>query len=375
MDLDSDLPSNKRHHDSIRGMTMSYGRGVSNSSKRVGAATVALVLLSGLAGCSGSNPEVARDQKIQAIQDALRSGSGSDFCIAINQISASACAGQIIDSAGLANAELKQFPISETDSGHSIEGPGFSIYFTSSLFEFESGEEFIYSLSDLTLPQVSVPNGGSLDGNPLKAGETYFFMPSDEPGTLVPNVPDHGYLAAEVLTSPWLNNYPIEFGWSPDAEQLAVAAMAKECSAVLEARGYDTFYETTYLILDYKTEFKRAATNFTTFYDDGTSRANSEARYVNSPSDLEFTPCVAERVVVGDYEISIEWSSTATFNGTVGLQTERNTFGDDYTGEYEDLTFAATLGGQASVSLTDTSDVRVSIFEVGADMPLATQKR
>jgi len=332
---------------------------------------LAILVTTSLAACGGPNPEQARDQALVAIENALRTGSGEEFCSSLNAVAPSSCTSVILDSTGLAEAELDDFQLSDTSWTHSIQVSGFTLELESTLFEFEDGPEYVFTIRNLQLPAVTLPYGGTLAGVALQAGQTSQFMPSDAPGELVASSPEHGFLVAQALTSPWVNAYPIELDWSPEAEELALDAVISACTKALEAEGYDTFARSSNMILSYNSEFKRAATYLTSFYADGTPRANKQARYINSPSGLKFEPCVAERVALEDNQIVVEWATSASFQGTIGLQTERDTIFDDYTGEYKDYVFSTTVAGVATISIsTNSPEADVRITNINAGMPL-----
>lgn len=333
-----------------------------------------LVLLS-LVGCTEPDPEAPREDSLTAIEQALQSGSGSDFCMAVNTVVPNTCVDVILDSSGLEGAEFREFPISESSSTHIIEVSGFKLEMASTLFEFDSGPEYVFTLTSFVIPSVSTVFGGTLDGVSLLPGETYDVMPASAPGYLLADAPSHGFLTSSVSTSPWINAYKTELTWSSEVEELAIAESERECQATLALGGYDIFSRYSGFMLRSQSNFQKAATWIRTFYLDGTNHER-DARYVNSPSNLVFGQCEVQKIVKGENAIEVDWLAKATFDGTVGVQTERRSIFDDYTGEYQDRTFSTLVAGTSLIKFSqDQSELSVSALNINAGMPMTSEKR
>lgn len=345
------------------------------SARLVSLVSLLTLVSVGLVGCTSANPEAPREDALTAIEQALETGSGADFCVAINAVVPNTCVTSILDSSGLTGAQFRDFPISEESSRHVIEVSGFLLELQSTLFEFESGPEFVFNLANYQIPSVSTVFGGTLDGASLLPGKPYEVMPATAPGTLLANAPAHGFFTSSVSISPWVNAYSTNLTWSANAEELAIGQSEAECQAALANAGYDLFSRRSGFSLSYQSKFQRAATSLATFYLDGTNH-EQDARFVNSPSELAFGECEVQRVVKNEESITIEWLAQASFDGTIGLQSERRSFFDDYTGEYQDRSFSTSVAGTSVIGFSqDFSELLVSVFDINAGMPMKSEKR
>lgn len=339
-------------------------------AKGVALFTSALAIVA-LSGCSAfADPTVERDAKLDVILQAVKSGDGDAFCAAVNAAAPATCTEPIISTSGLASAALQNIPLSETSDSHRITGANFSFELNSELVETSEGELYTFTNISYVIPRAELPFGGTFAGTALNPDESKPYMPSDVAPEIAASPSPDGYLATELMLTPWNNQIETGFAWSEEAPALLEAEALKTCQAETSVLDFD-FFRSGSEGLDYQSDFVRSSRSISSLFNDG-SEFERRPRIINDPSNLTFGDCVIEPAGIGVDLIQVKWSRSVQFEGTTGIKEGNpNSFFDLYTGEYVDMTFASGVFGEIFALDGGFGQVSLELGELTPEIPLS----
>ena len=309
-----------------------------------------------LSSCTGARFDSERNEKLDAVVEALKAGNGSAYCSAINALEPGACDIRIEDSAGLPDVELDSFEISEGEFfSHTIAAANFNFSAQSMIYETEDGKKLGFVVVDYRPPSLVLPHGGTLNGNMVQPETTVYFMPSSEPIDVQANSDPSGFFDIELIMNPWVNRVEWEVVASPNQDALIQEIALASCEEFKESVGYSFFgsgrdgesrnlfnpgpFRPTPDAVD--SEFK----------DPGDQSGNRiSSRTINSPSNLDLGPCALQESTRSENFVEWSWTFEAGFQGIIGEKAP-NRFGNlRYNGDTIDASFSTKVFGSTAVN-------------------------
>lgn len=333
------------------------------------------LLTGALVGCAAlADPAEERDQALDVLLLAVQEGDGSAFCTQLNVMSPGGCSSPILSSPGIADAFIQNFPIDELTEIHSITQGPFEVELVSYLTDTSDGEQYVFSLQSLVLPSLELPVSGTFEGQTFRAEDKVDFMPSVQSPAIELDPSSDEAIKIAIAPGPWVNKPSHEITWADGFEPIVRERVLAECEAAKQSITLKSLESGNREYLYAGSLFKPASEFLTTRFRDGTVY-DRDARYVNSPTELELSECTITSFSAGKDSVELAWRSDISFQGVIGEKNERkNYFTDNYTGAYLDMAFTTSIQGFSRVAIS-YRDMKSELLNGGWDllMPLTAE--
>lgn len=311
-----------------------------------------LVVIS-LQGCTQPDPGIARDESLTLLQDAVRAGDAEALCSALVDVFSQPCAEQVLNSAGLAEAEFNSFSFSETEQVHTIAAAGFELAVRTSLIEGDEGEEWFFSLENMQLPEYSLPTAGVVNGINLPPEQRRQAMPSDT-APMVSLEPTDANVEINLIPRPWTNKLNFQSRWSPEAEKFLQREALNLCESQMSRVSFKnlTFGFMDTFLSDTRAKFPRLPQDqyVLTVFQDG-SEFEDKSRRIVSPSEWQREPCQLGQTSESAGSMIVTWTALVSFDGSVGEITGVGGWLPYYNGVMLERTFETSFSGQVELNL------------------------